>query len=347
MGGRALAQHGIETRRYTTPELEQASQEIQKKLSDLYPGIITSGTRYYDTKQDHGDLDLLVFPMDLPEFGNGIRKVLEEEFGAQKVIHNDIVWTFDYNDLQVDLIVLDQMYEEMAKMWYGYNDLSTLIGRVYRFWHLKWSPQGVFYTVYADDRSRILGELRVTRDPRGALELLGYDYDRYLQSFSTLEDVFEYLVSGERFSAECCDPKYLSNDTRIRDAKRTNVQLFDEWMKKKEGCQYFPRPTHLDTIKLIDKDFNYLLGHYFPDFSIADQIMPLYQKHAMKKMVSAKFNGGYVREAFGIDGRELGEALKKFKLKFRDQDEYDFFVLANTLGEILNYFEKNVVNAPG
>ncbi|MEO5928370.1 MAG: hypothetical protein ABIR47_00420 [Candidatus Kapaibacterium sp.] len=329
MGGNALKT--VETRRYSTAELERAIELARERLEARFPGIGARPVKWFSTKETHGDLDLLVFPPDAEEFARDLRDALKEDFGAAEIVRNGDVWSFNFNDLQVDLVVCRPEDRDIATAWYSYNDLSVLVGRIYRFWHLKWSPRGLFYPLFAEGTSVRLDDIFISKDVSRIFAMMGYDYEWHRRGFSTMDDVFRFIASSEKFSRECCDPKYMSNDVRVRDNKRVNVQLFDEWLRG-HATPDFPRPSHRETIAMVERAF--------PESHLGEEIARLEAEHSLRKDVSARFNGRHIIEEFGLEGKAIGEAMAKFRNHFGDG--YNDFILANDYAAILAAF-RNIV----
>lgn len=122
MGGRALKL--VPTRRYDRSEFEIISKELIEILSKTFKKIAMP--LYYNNKLSFGDADILVQSNDKVH----MREYIETTFNPGEIFHNGNCWSFDYKELQVDIITTSAEHFDSNFMYLSYNDLGNLIGRI-------------------------------------------------------------------------------------------------------------------------------------------------------------------------------------------------------------------------
>ena len=332
MGGSALKH--VETKRLTTKEFEEIKKELIPKLiiefkTEIYP------LKYYFDKQDHGDLDLLVkIPCNQQKL---IKQILYNIYECNEVYYNDYCYSFDYKGFQVDLILIDDKYFEVAKIFYDFNDLGILVGKIANHFGLKFGEYGLKFVLYSRDRTQKLRRIHLTSNIEKVFYILGLDYERYKWGFKNLEELFNYIAYSKYFYKYLGTLEYLSSDQRHRDKKRKNIKLFETWLKDKNDIPEFNEKFNFDqTIELINKEF--------PEINLNAIIKKEYEKLDIGKQVIEKFNGYIIMNRFpSLRGEALGKAINKFKYSL--DKNYNDFILNNSLEDIITRFEEvNNVN---
>jgi hypothetical protein len=216
MGGNALKTN---TERAGPQHYLNVYVQVQHRLQSEWPNAVTYLPRKHRSKQDHGDLDLLI-RRDTVDLS---RKWLKKTFNPNDIHVNDSVWSFDWKKFQIDLITKRKEHWECAKVFTDQSGLGNLMGKVARWLRYKWGFQGLRMPVYRDPqgkRSVKYGEYVLTRDPKEAFEFLGFDYERFQEGFQNMSEMFEYVRSSEHFCKEPFMPKNMTADQKHRDRKR-------------------------------------------------------------------------------------------------------------------------------
>lgn len=175
-----------------------------RKMDAKNPRAVYSEIISYKSKPSFGDLDILYTSFrkegELPaadEFAAAL--------GAVGVMKNGPVTSFavpvNGNSMfQVDLIRVG--YDEFASAfsYFAYNDLGNLLGRVFHRAGFKLGHTGMSFVIRDEkNSSHVAKEVVVTRSWKKALEFAGYDFEKWLEGFDTLEDVFRFVVSSPYF----------------------------------------------------------------------------------------------------------------------------------------------------
>ena len=327
MGGSALK--NIETKRLDTKEFEELKNELISKLeyefmTNLYP------LKYYYEKQDHGDLDILI---KIPFINdNRIESILYDKFLCNEVVHNGGCYSFDYKEFQIDLILTEEKYWEIAKIFYDFNDWGIFAGRIANSIGLKFGYEGLKYVLYSEDKSEKLKKIHLTSNIKKIFYILGLDYEKYLKGFKNLDEMFTYFAYSKRFYKKLGTLGFLNSDQRHRDKKRKNIKAFEKWLENKNDIPDNNEKYSFEkTIDLIDKEF--------PEIKIKTIVEKEYKKLEIKKKISEKFNGTIVMKIFpNLSGEALGKSLNKFKYIL--DNDYSNFILNNDLETILNKFKE-------
>jgi len=322
MGGKALK--NTITRRYSKEEYSLLVNRMHKILRYSWRanGMIIDYyvTRAYTGKDSFGDMDVLINASSI--HGN-IIDFINKQFSPNEIFSNSSVYSFDWEEFQIDFIVLPNKHFDISKIYYSYNDLGNFIGRIaskigYRYGHFGLERR---FTKY--DGTRIT----VSTDPREIFEFLGFSYDRYLRGFESLEDIFEYIITSKYYSYDIFQYDQLNSQNKTRNKKRVNYNLFLEYIEDYKNIIYDFKPKSY---------YRGLSLEYFGvDLDAEEKIV--IERHERKKEVSIKFNGRHIIDEIAIEGKTLGTAIHNFKNSIED---YDTFILETNFDEIISKFKK-------
>lgn len=99
MGGNALK--NTTTRRYAADEYFAVAEEVMQKLIDNIGVVQADVIEAYRTKESFGDADILYSTAP----GQGIHVAdIQRFFNPNEIVKNGDVISFDYKELQIDLI---------------------------------------------------------------------------------------------------------------------------------------------------------------------------------------------------------------------------------------------------
>ena len=193
MGGKALNKYGIYTERKTTKEFLKIGEEIQDHIGVDFNFLVeTEVVTCYHQKPDHGDLDLLI-KVDgvFHNAGINLREYIAEAFNPQAIHNNGGVYSFDYQNFQIDFIPVKESKWETAKVYYSYDPLGNIMGKTFHKFGLSYGWDGLFYK-FRNFNGRNSQNILISNDTKKIFEFGGYDYDRYLQGFDTLEEILKF-----------------------------------------------------------------------------------------------------------------------------------------------------------
>ena len=316
MGGNALK--NTVTRRYTRDEYFAAWAEIYEKLSG-HTGRNVVLIPSYKEKDTFGDMDILIDTYDIPKhvFTDSF---LIDNFSANEIVRNGDVISFNYVDLQVDLIFTDTF--DYSLCYYSYNDLGNLVGRLAHKFGLKHGHNGLLLPIRDDHH--VYKEIVLTNDYDVTLEFLDLDVPTFHKGFNTLEDIFKYVSSSKYFRPEIYLFENLNNIQRTRDKKRPTYNKFLEWCKTQKFEQKEWYTSKTDAL-------NYAIEYFDEDNPVTlfrNVYENTFREIAARKYISSKFNGELVMEVTSLSGKSLGEFMKY--LKTSTNFKYDSFIMSKT-----------------
>ena len=195
MGGKALK--NTVTRRYNEDEYLKAFNEVSDVLMNFCDQVAL--VKAYEEKDSFGDMDLVVV---LSPSVTDVVKCLKEYFNPNEVVKNTNVVSFNYKDLQVDLLVQpDSKTYDFAKNYFAFNDLGNFVGRTAHRLGFKFGHDGMWYVLRdPEDPSYVVTELLVTKDFDEALTFLGFS-----PSFPLGKSIFpkSFLLSWSMKEVAC------------------------------------------------------------------------------------------------------------------------------------------------
>jgi len=326
MGGNALQKYGIKTQRKTTSELYQINFELIKRLyEDL--SLFASPVLFYRKKETHGDFDLLVqIP---PKTNINWYEYIKNTFKPNAIYPNANLYSFDYQNFQIDLILIPENKWKTAITYYSYDPLGNLMGKIFHKFNLSYGWEGLYYK-FRNFHGSLKKSILISEDVRKIFEFGGYDYDRFSEGFDTLEDIFQYCISGKYFDSKIFEYENLSRIDRKRNLKRKSYKHFLNYLKENNiNINYEFNKNKEEYIELID--------NFFPEANLIDNLNKLKKEDMINKAISEKFNGDIIMSFIpGIQGKELGNAISMFKKHLGDN--YKDFILNNDIEIIKKTF---------
>lgn len=301
MGGRALKK--TETKRISRSEFDEFSKALIYDIEKRYDRAITP--LFYRNKETFGDIDIIV---DLGfENKSLIREFIEETFKPNEIFHNDSAWSFDYKMAQVDLIFVDSEDYDSNYHYLAYNDLGNFIGRLAQSIGFKYGQEGLWYNHYSDDNTKT--KIIVSKDYANIFEFLGLEYSVWLEGFDTLEEIFAYVTTSWLFNPEMFQLNQLNKINRERNLKRASYMSFLDYIKDKKANPRYNR----EEVKNVKENVIEIIKTEFPEANITLHLAEINYEKAKKDLAHAKFNGNLIKEKYGLEGKELGEAIIRFK----------------------------------
>ncbi len=315
------------------------------ELKSILGSIEFMPVPYYSEKEDFGDLDVIVkantdvvraavvkhfgfVPENLPENSLVSNDALNE-LRRHQYTTNDNVFSFVYEKFQIDLICTVNDYD-MSLAYYSYNDVGNILGRFFHKFGLKFGHQGLIYPL-RDDRGQIRKEIVVCKDTSKIIRFLGLDASKWMNGFSTLEDIFEWVAAGKYF-----DPNIflgeLSAINEKRDRKRKTFSKFLDWLESSNPEQRY------EFLKRDDRD-RYVpqIERYF-GVDLNGEMEKFNKQMEREDMIRSKFNGEIVMEITGLKGKELGSFMNKFRENDYDKS-FDDYILETSQESIRQYIK--------
>jgi len=322
MGGNALKQLGIESRRIATSELWRISSEIRDALSGSFHEV--SPVLFYANKPDHGDIDLVGHVRaDCKDWKAACLGVLSPK--AHSV--NDGVMSLEYDGVQVDLSGhLEGMAYRDKLNFCGYSPIGNVLGRMIKQTGAKWGMDGLTYPVRetVDGQGDVLGEVRLSGDLSRTLHLAGLplDYPDSIsdfpdgvsrQGFRDQESIFRFSVQSPLFSKEIFQFENLNHVNRKRDRTRKDYHAWLTFIESDSVVDRYKRYSSDEERTKAKEMWFDVLCDMFPESNLRSRAAGFRENLDIRRATATKFNGQTVAELTGLTGKALGGLFKKFQ----------------------------------
>lgn len=298
-GGRALK--NTYTRRYTKSEFSKASSSLLRILRRTFEQAEVP--RYYHNKETFGDIDILISINGNEDMDK--RQYIESTFKPNEIFHNGNCWSFDYKEIQVDLMFVDGEHFASNFNYLSFNDLGNFIGRIAQGFGLRYGQEGLWVTHYFKDTKH---KIMVSKDYPKIYEFLGLDYRRWLAGFKTLEEIFIFISESPYFNWRMFQMTELNRINRERNEKRASYTSFLEWMSENVADEDHEYEFDKDVSK-----YYATIDDFFPEANLLEDIARIDYEVSRSKYAKTIFNGKVVMDVFGLKGVELGKAMKGFR----------------------------------
>jgi len=199
---------------------------------------------------------------------------------------------------------------------------------------MKYGQEGLFLDLYHKDAK--LGRVILSKNYNKIFEFLGLSYERYQEGFDELEDIFKYISESKFFNWKMFQLDQLNKINRDRNLKRKSYMSFLEWMDANVGDE-----KHEKKIDFKIFGFKYI-NDFFPESNLMLELKRLEYEYCKSLYIKAKFNGGEVMRRYGLQGKELGDAMTGFKDiigKIFKDETYEDYIIENTPEHIYSDFE--------
>jgi hypothetical protein len=242
-------------------------------------------------------MDILVSSEALPsDYKNTINKL----FSPAETVSNGNCFSFEYKQLQIDLIVTKPEHFQSSCNYFAYNELGNLLGRIAHSIGFKLGHDGLTYNFREGgaSSSHLFANILVTRNWPDILNLLGLSPKTYYDGFDTLEDIYDFVISSPYFCKEIFALENRNHTARVRDEKRSTYTGFLEYIKEKE----YDKQAAFSMVQVYD---------LFPEFH--ERLFEVGEEYAASKEFKKRYNGELVSEITGLHGKELGLFMKYVK----------------------------------
>lgn len=299
MGGNALS--------FKTDRLNLKSYlNIKNKISNiLFLNNINNWSYipFCKNKNLFGDLDILLFDENLN------KDKIKQLFNTNEIIKNDNIYSFDYDNFQIDLIQTDKTHFEFTKQILSYNGANDLVGRLVKNYlpNLKLKPNGLYFRYEYQTYNK---DFLISLDYFKILEFLGLSVDKWKIGFESFKDIYEWIYSSLYFSTDLFDFNNLTNEKRKRYLKLKITKNINEYYNKKDIIIF---DNKLDFDSLVNN-----LQNYF-NIELNNNIN-LFKNDIDKKMIiKSKLNGHKILEWFpNFDNKKLSKLFYEFKNNYTE-----------------------------
>ena len=289
--------------RVTNAELQSVYQELKSQIGDLFSRF--ESTKTLQSKQDHGDIDILV----LAEPNVNIKDIVAQRLGSKIIQYskNDNTHSILYyskainKQVHVDLIASTSPNAYDNKFhYYSLNDFSAAIGTVSKKLHFKYGSEGVFKRF--QDQKTVWHDIPLPLGLLEGLKIFGFDMTLY-SKIKNPDDIINFIASSPLVDGSFFVHEDLTSADRQAVNKRPIMDYILGELRKKNLHQ-----------TITDED--YFFKKYYPE---------AYQQTELKKQEInpstyknvPNFNGNWVMQTFGLKpGPQVGEIMKKMYQRF-------------------------------
>jgi hypothetical protein len=307
MGGKLFNRGRIDRDLYLTIEADMRAY-LERKIGAENYRI----PRYYTSKPDFGDLDILIHLAD----GTDWLK-LRQEITSDLEIHEfkaaGSVFSTLYRDFQVDYFTAPTRYFESTYNYLSFNDLGNLLGKICRKFNLKYGECGLAY-VYRRHNGNFLKDIDLTTDFQAICQFLGLDYGKWSEGFADLAEIFTWTIESPYFSVAPYLDRSTSLERRLKE--RPTIQQFIDYLDRQQITKTYEY--------LADRD-EYLpwIAASFPNANLLDRVAAAIAAAERAEFIKSKFNGERLMQLLPhLVGKELGQFIVLFKQQFPDFDEF-------------------------
>lgn len=313
MGGNALSPGKV--RRHSKDEYTTKSSLVLKKLKEEFPMVEIPP--HIRNKESFGDLDVVVAG-EVELFSD---KTMREMFGCSEIVRNGNVISFDFQELQVDLIFVPKHIFKISVSYFSWGDCSNLIGRVARHLHkdLKFGSDGLSFVVSDPKTNHKIDTIYLSQDMHFILLFLGFGPE-WLDGFDTEEQVFKYIMDCEFFDPTTFFLHNRNHVDRVRDRKRRMYRAAVDYFVTHSGLtgeeMYVGRPEERETEEYIDSWFSFFLS----------EKNDILLEHERNVKLRSLYDGNIISSEFSVSGKELGELIRKLK-KYANENNLEDWML--------------------
>lgn len=303
MGGKA---HGNVSSKVNSKERDEILSKLLPRLKKYFTKVQSPYPA--PEKSIHGDIDIIV--------AGPLTKYVISDIAAN--IHlfdrqqkDSYLYEYNAKKIQVDLTVCTELEFDNILFAHDYGDLSMIIGASVKAWNMVFALGKLFW------QEKVGPEVRrycIAENPKEVCQILNLEFDRYMQGFNKLIEIFVW-ISSMRPTLKEIDPKkdhrpmYTSFIQWNSDRLVGNQGELDyKWIKSKKEelkkSQLFAERVikpHKAAVEADNKKREY------------KKIVNVEKVRILAKSNCPKIN----RE---IEGKELGEVMKKVRQRFKESE---------------------------
>ena len=328
MGGNCLK--NTNTRRYQKEEHDRIRDHVLQIISSDFPNNKINALPSYRSKSDFGDCDIL---FESTNITIDISKYITDKFHPNEIVKNGNVYSFNVEELQIDLNLVPTINYDTSWNYYQYSSLGNLMGRIAHKLGFKFGHEGLVYVFR--DGSYQFAEINVSRDPTQICLFLGYDPDVFRRGFDEREELFIFAASTPFFNKAIYAYENRNHIAQVRDRKNKDYHAFLEWIQDREGLAEYPWET-LDErgVRVAKTEYLQRAFEYFPDFErrYSETVIAFLQWKKAKEL----FNGEVVKSVTGLENQELGNFMKWVKEQLPPREK----LITMSVAEIRDWIER-------
>lgn len=295
-----------------------------------FNGIITDYIIETPNKESYGDIDILY----LSDINNSLYNLLtiNKICGDIKEIVNNgdvlsIPFEFENKYYQIDFIKCNNNNFNSSKFYYSYGDLGNIIGRITSQFGLKFGNNGLWLNYYLhDDVTKEHITIHLTYDPEEICNFLDLDYVTYINGFSNIDDIINWIIKCKYFNKNIFLFENLNYEHRKKAINRPMYIKFLEYISNLND-----RDNNSSIIDLQKQCIDY--------FKKNEELENKLSEMKKRKELKEKFNGKDLID-LGIDSKLINKTILTFKElvlnKYQNYNDFNLYLENETRENILN-----------
>ena len=329
MGGKAIKIAKRVNRNIFFEYKEEILPRVRKSFNtEVF--LITS----YLNKQDFGDMDILVLEN---EININRREIIENEFNPVEIFTNSNIISFNYNELQVDLIFTSKENWITSQIFFCNGDLGNFMGKLYNNYgrlrdigiSIKYGFDGLKCKFIYEGKNK---SISLCKDPVKIFNFLGLDFETWKEGFDEKEDMFDYVIGSRYFDYLSFQWENLNSINKDRNKRRPNYVIFLDYIEDHKNVINWNREDKTEYLDNLENFFGVNIREEFEMFK---------EEIERNKYIASKFNGNIIMERFpDLKGKELGQKIEAFKSLFETEDEFKSYVFDNNTEDIMDKFNE-------
>ena len=303
MGGKALQSQGYQPRRITSEEQKSLLAKFQTETKEILK--ISSPVLSTQDKKTHGDTDVSCLLLNQYTVEETIKLILRT-FKPKAFLRNDNILSVEFHQTQFDLALHNKQSDHEAYLQFcHYSPLGNILGVILQECGCKYTLKGLFLPL-RDKNNEVIHSVKLTQDMKKILGLAGLPPQPWLDGFQTKKSLHDYCIQSPLIDPSRFLEKNLNHKNRQRLRQRPDYQ---DWI---ETITAYPQK---DTIKKSKEEWWEILQKTFPEAELSKNQEEALESKRKEEALKAKFNGKIFAEITGLNGIELGNAIKKFKIR--------------------------------
>jgi hypothetical protein len=213
---------------------------------------------------------------------------------------------------------------EKDKFYFSYSIIGLIIGRMAIRSNLSFDG-GLKFVVNGRNLCKITqnddefiykhtyGKIRLTHDPISTCNFLGLSYERWLQGFDTVTDLYDWLLECNLFKKSHFIITNQDNN-RVKDRSQGFVAY---------------------SINYPDKIEYDVMTQVTLKYAIMDKIIDIIDRERRKNNIKEKYSAHMIMDK-GIQGNDIGRCIGFLKSKFDDFDEWIYQNNKEKVKQVIN-----------
>lgn len=313
-------------RRYTRHEYIQTIPKVYEALATAigigpdqeYPFAAIPA---YSSKESYGDMDIV---LNSNQIVNSDWCTRLEQMGYERR-SNSNVHSFAFGDLQVDIICANSEEYGCSLLYFAYNDLGNLLGRMLHKLGIKYGHSGLSLVVRgkADDHiiEEVFLETSYYRVKQAICDILELDIKKWNAGFHTLDDIFQFVASSKYFDPDIYLLHNRNATSRVRDKKRATYSEFLKWCEQNKQTKkhHFENKKEHGGYSVREPYYSEIVKPRWPkQTAYIEQLLAAYDHNCM---FATHFNAKLVTQIGGATFQDLGKVMKVSK-QFVSSNEF-------------------------